>query len=263
MKVGLTGFSLSLLVALVVAQGVAMAAGNGQVSSGPCPLSCKSLGIPKKVCRDWREGGTCYVEDLRNRPSSDHADNQPPANKKGHVTVSPCPHSCQTRGIPKNICRDWREGNACYVEDLSQAPGFTNNMPENPPPRLPRPVDRPVFTPIPRPPDQDHNVECDPKSDRYIARPRVDIYSIKRTGSFFKDHYKVRGAVEGVCIVEAGYFEKGHKAEEIPTVRTESFRRYEFEVIAQGDRQPEIRVYNLNGDPDVYEIVPDNYDDDY
>lgn len=29
-----------------------------------------------------------------------------------------CPFSCQSAGIEKTHCKDWREGNICYVEDL-------------------------------------------------------------------------------------------------------------------------------------------------
>lgn len=36
-----------------------------EVSSRPCPYSCKTQGIRKSVCKDWREGNTCYIDDLR------------------------------------------------------------------------------------------------------------------------------------------------------------------------------------------------------
>lgn len=34
------------------------------------------------------------------------------------VTSSPCPYSCKTRGISKDRCKDWKEGNTCFVDDL-------------------------------------------------------------------------------------------------------------------------------------------------
>lgn len=40
------------------------------------------------------------------------------AQPRGNVRSAPCPFSCQTQGIPKSQCKDWREGNICYVEDL-------------------------------------------------------------------------------------------------------------------------------------------------
>lgn len=36
-----------------------------EVTSGPCPLSCASIGKTKTNCKDWRVGTTCYVETLR------------------------------------------------------------------------------------------------------------------------------------------------------------------------------------------------------
>ncbi len=36
--------------------------GRGQVSSGRCPYSCRTLGVSKSRCRDWAQGGICYVQ---------------------------------------------------------------------------------------------------------------------------------------------------------------------------------------------------------
>lgn len=175
------------------------------------------------------------------------------AERKGHVTVAPCPHSCKTRGIPKPVCRDWKEGSACYVEDLTRPPGYTNNMPHRDPPATRYPIDRPTF-----PRD-----ECNPRSAYGIAAPRVDIYSVRKTGNFFSEHYKVRGAIEGVCIEEAGYYERGRRKDTIPTVKSERFQRFEFEIKIRADEYPEIRAYNVRGDRDIYEIDPRRYDDRY
>lgn len=37
---------------------------------------------------------------------------------RGRITSRPCPYKCSLVGIPKSHCRDWREGNVCYIEDL-------------------------------------------------------------------------------------------------------------------------------------------------
>ncbi|MCB9030717.1 MAG: hypothetical protein H6619_06655 [Deltaproteobacteria bacterium] len=36
-----------------------------EVSSRTCPYTCKTQGIEKNHCKDWREGNTCYIDDLR------------------------------------------------------------------------------------------------------------------------------------------------------------------------------------------------------
>ena len=71
---------------------------SGRVTSARCPHSCKSLGIPKSQCRDWRRGNRCYVEDLR--PTSRHEVRRPrnarhwrypwtPNNYDNHYTSYP------------------------------------------------------------------------------------------------------------------------------------------------------------------------------
>lgn len=35
---------------------------RGQISSGRCPYSCRTIGAPKSRCRDWAQGGICYVQ---------------------------------------------------------------------------------------------------------------------------------------------------------------------------------------------------------
>lgn len=63
-----------------------------------------------------------------------------------------------------------------------------------------------------------------------------------------------------MCIVEAGYFEFGKKIEDIRVRPDRKFKRFDFDVIVKGDRAPEIRVYNINGDRDVYSIADDEYE---
>jgi hypothetical protein len=87
---------------------------------------------------------------------------------------------------------------------------------------------------------------------------------VKPTGNFFGDKLKVRGVVEGICLVEAGAYEEGRLVQTIPTLKIGEFRRYEFEVTVRGGRDPEIRAYNVNGDADRYDVSSDDYgDDDY
>ena len=102
--------SLSALLLLTSLPGAALAQST---TSAPCPYSCKTLGIKKKKCKDWREGDTCYVQDLRKNQGQRRA-----ARSGNGITSRPCPYSCRSQGIPKKRCKDWKEGNTCYVQDL-------------------------------------------------------------------------------------------------------------------------------------------------
>ncbi len=54
---------------------VVPSAAAAQTMSRPCPFDCDTQKIPRSQCKDWREGTTCYVEDLRpGRTASGRAD---------------------------------------------------------------------------------------------------------------------------------------------------------------------------------------------
>ncbi len=115
---------VALISVVLVASPAVEAQNRGNVRSAPCPFSCKTQGISKAQCKDWRHGDICFVEDLRGGGAT--------TGTGGRVSSSRCPHSCATLGIPKAQCRDWRQGDICYVEDLRGAGGRG-------PARMPRP----------------------------------------------------------------------------------------------------------------------------
>jgi len=221
---------------------------QGHVSSGECPYNCQMKGVAKKNCRDWRWEGRCYVEN-KTRPANNLSADR---GKKGLIVTGNCPFNCQMAGLPKSVCRDWREGDRCVLEDLTRKPGksVTPDKPWAPPAREPSPA-----VSINRPPATSDERELAACRDRrnYVARPRVDVYSADRTGNMLRSKVRVKGTIEGACLIEAGYFEEGRKREEISIRTTREFRRYEFEVVADSSRRPEIRVYNVHGDR---EIIP-------
>ena len=51
-------------------------------------------------------------------PKPQPAPQPAPRKTTGKVTKKPCPYSCRTEGIPKNKCRDWKEGGLCVIERL-------------------------------------------------------------------------------------------------------------------------------------------------
>src|SRR5688572_3792904 len=57
--------SLTMFLLLGLGPGVIADTRAGQITSRACPFSCATERISRSDCRDWREGDTCYVEDLR------------------------------------------------------------------------------------------------------------------------------------------------------------------------------------------------------
>ncbi len=60
----------------------------------------------------------------------------------------------------------------------------------------------------------------------------------------------IAGSVEGICLVEAGYFENGGLREKVKINPTRAFRRMNFSFRGRPDQRPEVRVYNVLGDSD-------------
>jgi len=59
-----------------------------------------------------------------------------------------------------------------------------------------------------------------------------------------------------MCLTEAGYYENSRLVETILIAKDPTFRRFEFELKGRSspNRRSEIRVYNVRGDREVYEI---------
>lgn len=148
------------------------------------------------------------------------------ASPAGEVTARPCPHSCQTMGLKKKRCRDWREGDTCYVEDLT---------------RSARP------TTAPRPPAAAAS-GCDGISRADVAPPYITLTKEKPSGGMFSQKVRVEGEIEGRCLQEAGIYEDGRLKFPIPVVTTSEFRRFAFNERVDGDDRPEVRAYTVFGD---------------
>ena len=172
------------------------------------------------------------------------------AERHGLITSQVCPYSCRTQGMDKRNCRDWKNGNTCYIEDLTRTPANSAppvtapNSPTHPPIRPDHPIN-----PL--------NTSCDTIDRAAIAAPSVYISEVKSSGNFFGSKLKVRGYVEGICLAEAGGYENGRRVASIPIIKTSNFKRFEFAVTLDGSNGPEIRVYNINGERDVYQV--ENY----
>ncbi len=230
--------SMILVTLIVGLPQFSQAQNKGRVTSRPCPHSCKTMGLPKSNCRDWRENNTCYVEDLSRSPFQQ---SRPKPQQHGQVSSRHCPYSCKSNGLPKSSCRDWREGDICYIEDLTKRPG------RNPVVAPPQP---PVYEPV-RPSNNDSRNACERMSRWDMGQPRIDLSKTSHTGNVFSDGLKIRGSVEGRCLVEAALFEDGRKTQNISVTTTPEFRRFEFEVKGHSSKDPQIRVYNSSGERDT------------
>ena len=124
---------------------------RGLITTAACPYSCKDAGIEQSQCRESKSGDTCEVEDLSQPPGhrslvrlnaastmantaaeqSSNTSNSAELSKttrRGLVTSSVCPYNCRMARIPENSCRQWQEGDKCFVEDLNQPPGHRSRV---------------------------------------------------------------------------------------------------------------------------------------
>lgn len=136
---------------------IAPAIQRGFVTTAPCPLTCKDLKVPAEMCKEFKMGTLCAVEDfslppghhslailpvgtkLPSQPSASNSrvrrtvdgtwitvSNDPNAIipfANGFVTSSECPFSCSLAKVPAEFCREWQRDATCYVEDLRQPAG--------------------------------------------------------------------------------------------------------------------------------------------
>lgn len=132
-------------------------------------------------------------------------------------------------------CRDWREGETCFVEDtlvpdtaLKAAPSATRLR------------------------QMEKVREISSCSERHftLPSPRIAISEWQRSGNTLTSEVKVRGYIEGRCISEAGYYENGQLKERISF--TEKPERTRFPFILKGSLspadKPEVRATNRNGE---------------
>jgi hypothetical protein len=163
----------------------------------------------------------------------------------GVVTVQACPYSCRTTGIPKSHCRDWREGNACIIEDL-RYPG-NGRVPTIPQHLLYPVANIPSYQPPSYTTGYGSHQNCNSLPRHSITPPRIEIHRTESQG-FLSSKVRVLGTVEGQCIREAGGFEEGFKVSNFSVPLTPEYGRYEFSTELDASDIPEIRVYTIYGD---------------
>ncbi len=80
-----------------------------------------------------------------------------------------------------------------------------------------------------------------------IRAPRIEIGRVRPTGGLFSGKYKLDGAVAGICIEEAGYYEKGRLKEKFNIPLSDRFLRVEFDLTVRSGERGEIRVFTSDG----------------
>ena len=194
----------------------------------------------------------CAIAVLNNSPAA--------AYENGQISARQCPHSCRTLGIKKSQCRDWRRGNICYVEDLRRK--STNKYSKRPPIVYKRGPFSPYLQKKSPYTYYNNQNRCNSNYAHYVSSPYVHIDSIKKTGNFFKSKYRVKGSIEGACLTQAALYEHGRFKQEIPVRFSQNHNYYNFELVVDGNRNPEIRAYNSAGRYSNYHIQHTIYNDD-
>ena len=175
----------------------------------------------------------CFVEDLRK-----------PSNLKGKITKRACPYSCRTENINKRYCKDWREGSICVIEDLRTPATKTSST---------------ATSITSKSPSLDSRRACRETPRNRLPRNYINIGKVKKSGNLFKPYYRVYGSIEGTCVLEAGYYQHDRLQKKFNIPMNKEFGRYEFNIQVRGDKNPEIRVYNIHGDRDSITIDPDDW----
>ncbi|MCB0331360.1 MAG: hypothetical protein KDD70_16935 [Bdellovibrionales bacterium] len=168
---------------------------------------------------------------------------------QGTITSSLCPYSCKTQGIPKKRCKDWREGERCYVEDLSRAPARIESISPVQTNGEKRAKDistgKTVFG---NGSVGKRDERCQGKAPYELAEPIIDIIRSSKSGKRSPETYQVDVSIEGVCLVDAGYYEEGRIVRKFPLETIQSFKKFFFTFTARAKNRPEIRVYNSAGE---------------
>ena len=90
--------------------------------------------------------------------------------------------------------------------------------------------------------------------NRRIRPPRIEVAKVRDSGGIFSGKLRVQGSIVGMCVEEAGYFEKGRLKERFEFPYTSRFKRREFSIQARTGRQGKIRVLTSDGKEEVVEI---------
>ena len=171
--------------------------------------------------------------------------------ENGRVTSALCPYSCRTKGIPKKHCKDWKEAGRCFVEDLTRPPAKISSVTHI---GSSSGQDAMRFSTEPAVKSKALQGEqvvpkgCKGKAPYELSEPLIDIVRARRSGKPQSTNYRLEGNLEGVCLIEAGYFEKGRLIKRIPLQTVNVFSRFPFSFQINSERQPEIRVYNTAGE---------------
>lgn len=216
-----------LLCLLTVVAREAVAQRHGEVSSRNCPYDCRTQGIPKSDCREWRQGTVCYVEDLR-VPGPSGAPTPIPSTSAIELR-SPADVGASVGASEWSVPKERRGSRA--TDERSQGGGW----------------------------DGDFGTgvgECERLKHGDIPPPKISVGRIRPVGGGL-DRMRVSGSIEGVCLVEAGYFEDGRKVESIHTSAQRRFQRYAFDITGHISPTSELRVTNAAGDSDVKSVKLD------
>ena len=162
---------------------------------------------------------------------ADHSNNR--------VNSKKCPYSCETEGISRKYCKDWKEGKKCFVEDL----------------RAPHRVDSETWHQV----DLGHS-RPDPYHDscygrKYHKTPDMEVFHVEKV-SGYSDSFRVKGYISGSCIKDAAIYENKHFIEGIRTRTDSAKRRYYFSAVIHDSYDPRVKVYLANGKVHIFELDP-------
>lgn len=87
-----------------------------------------------------------------------------------------------------------------------------------------------------------------------IQSPRIEVGKVHPTGGLFSGTYRLEGAVAGLCIEEAGYYELGRLKKKIEFPLSDTFQRKEFDISVKANQRGEIRAFTSDGKDETIEV---------
>jgi hypothetical protein len=85
-----------------------------------------------------------------------------------------------------------------------------------------------------------------------IAAPRIEINQQNKS--------RVTGTIEGVCIVDAAFYEESGNKQSISVSTMPQYKSFEFSISLRPGKGGKIRVHNSHGDDAEYEIESQQVD---
>jgi hypothetical protein len=191
----------------------------------------------------------------------------------GNVVAGKCSLTCKSAGFTSKHCREWRNGDKCYVQALDHNDQTADNKTANNATSRAKPAASPSAVPDiaakisgirSLTPEQKERMaargeieKCEKIHPVYQIPSSVKIESLKDAGYTQHGKFSVKGSVRGMCIKAAAFYVDGELMEQLPVKPSTRYQSFPFQLTFRSDTQSEIRVYPVVGERNVVRLKPE------